>query len=139
MATSPTLNTPLQSRIYSDFNINFSVNPITGDLNRVLGVNSVVQSIMNLVQTNHYEIPFHPEIGGNVRRLLFELCDGVTANLLSKEIQDVLANFEPRATVLDVIVQSNNDQDGYAVTIVFQVTGGIETPIQITTFLARLR
>jgi phage baseplate assembly protein W len=134
-----TLSTPLQTRTYSDFNIDFIPNPMTGDLTKVTGVNSVVQSIMNLVSTNHYERPFHPEIGGNVRKLLFELVDPVTANLLSKEIQDVIANFEPRATVLNVIVQTNNQQDGYNVTIVFTVAGGISTPISIQTFLQRLR
>jgi phage baseplate assembly protein W len=139
MATAPTLSTPLQTRQYSDFNIDFIPNPMTGDLTKVTGINSVVQSIVNLVSTNHYERPFHPEIGGNVRKLLFELVDGVTANLLSSEIKDVLANFEPRAQVLDVIVQTNNTQDGYSVTIVFQVAGGISTPITINTFLQRLR
>lgn len=133
------LSTPLQTRVYSDFNIDFLPNPMTGDLTKVTGVNSIVQSIMNLVSTNHYERPFHPEIGGNVRKLLFELIDPVTANLLSKEIQDVLANFEPRAQILNVIVQTNNAQDGYNVTIVFTVAGGISTPISIQTFLQRLR
>lgn len=112
---------------------------MTGDLTKVTGVNSIVQSIISLISTNHYERPFHPEIGGNVRKLLFELVDAVTANLLSKEIQDVLANFEPRAQVLNVIVQTNNAQDGYSVTIVFTVAGGISTPISIQTFLQRLR
>jgi len=134
-----TLSSFLQTRIYSDFNIAFIANPLTGDLVKVTGVNSIVQSIMNLVQTNHYERPFHPETGGNVRRLLFELVTGVTANLLSREIQNVLANFEPRAQILDVIVQTSNRLDGYQVTIVFQVAGGISTPIQITTFLQRIR
>ena len=133
------LSTPLQTRIYSDFLIDFSINPLTGDLVKVTGVQSIVQSIMNLVQTNHYERLFHPEIGGNVRGLLFELADSVTANLLSQEIQDVLSNFEPRAEVLDVIVQASSQGDGYSVTIVFQVAGGIGTPIQIDTFLSRLR
>jgi len=139
MATAPVLSTPLQTRIYSDFNVDFIPNPMNGDLVKVTGINSVVQSIMSLVQTNHYERPFHPEIGGNVRKLLFEPCDAVTANLLSQEIHDVLANFEPRAQVLDVIVTSNNTQDGFAITIVFQVAGGISTPITINTFLQRLR
>lgn len=139
MATAPTLSTPLQTRQYSDFNIDFIANPMTGDLTKVTGVNSIVQSIISLISTNHYERPFHPEIGGNIRKLLFELVDAVTANLLSKEIKDVIANFEPRAQVLNVIVQTNNAQDGYSVTIVFQVAGGISTPISIQTFLQRLR
>jgi phage baseplate assembly protein W len=133
------LSTPLQTRTYSDFDIDFQAHPITGDLLKVTGVNSVVQSIVNLVSTNHYERPFHPEIGGNVRKLLFELVDGVTANLLSKEIGDVLQNFEPRAEVLNIIVQASTQLDGYQVTIVFSVAGGIQTPIQIQVFLERLR
>jgi phage baseplate assembly protein W len=135
-----TLSTPLQTRIYSDFNINFLANPITGDLVKVTGVNSVVQSIVNLVSTNHYERPFHPEIGGNVRKLLFELADPVTANLIAEEIKDVLNNFEPRATILDVNVQEiTQPLEGYNVSIVFQVSGGITTPISVSVFLERLR
>lgn len=57
------------TRQYSDFDIAFKAHPVTGDLCRKVGVNSVVQSIINLIQTNHYERPFHPEIGGNVRSI----------------------------------------------------------------------
>jgi phage baseplate assembly protein W len=133
------LSTPLQTRIYSDFGIDFISHPVTGDLLKVTGVASVVQAIVNLVQTNHYERPFHPEIGGNVRKLLFDLLDPVTANLISEEIKDVLANYEPRATVLDVIVATDTTLEGYQVTVVFTVTGGISTPIEISVFLERLR
>jgi phage baseplate assembly protein W len=135
-----TLNTPLQTRTYSDIALLFAPNPITGDLTKVTGVNSVVQSIVSLVSTNHYERPFHPEIGGNIRKLLFELADGVTANLIAEEIKDVLNNFEPRATIQAVNVQTvTQPLEGFQVTIVFTVTGGIATPIEITVFLERLR
>jgi phage baseplate assembly protein W len=135
-----TLNTPLQTRTYSDIALSFTPNPITGDLTKVTGVNSVVQSIVSLVSTNHYERPFHPEIGGNIRKLLFELADGVTANLIAEEIKDVLNNFEPRATIQAVNVQTvTQPLEGFQVTIVFTVTGGIATPIEIAVFLERLR
>jgi phage baseplate assembly protein W len=133
------LSTPLQTRIFSDFNIDFIPNPITGDLLKVTGVNSVIQSIANLVQTNHYERPFHPPIGGNVRKLLFDLLSPLTAQLISEEIKDVLANYEPRAVVQDVIVATNAQLNGYNVTIVFTVSGGVSTPISISVFLQRLR
>jgi len=136
---SNNISTPLQTRIYSDFDVDFLPHPVTGDLLKKTGVNAVVQSITNLVLTNHYERPFHPEIGSNVRRLLFDLADSVTAQLISEEIKDTLANFEPRATVLDVIVSTDDTQDGYNVSILFQVSGGIATPIQISVFLERLR
>ena len=81
--------------VYSDFNVNFDVNPVTGDLLKVTGINSVTQSLMNLVQINYYEKPFHPEIGSNIRNLLFEQMDQITSNALSKEIQILIENFEP--------------------------------------------
>jgi len=133
------ISTPLQTRIYSDFDVDFIPHPVTGDLLKKTGVNSVVQSIVNLIQTNHYERPFHPEIGSNVRKLLFDLADPVTANLIAEEIKDTLKNFEPRAQILDVVVQTDTTLDGYNVTIIFQVAGGISTPIEIGVFLERLR
>jgi phage baseplate assembly protein W len=129
---------PVPVPIYSDFDINFVPHPVTGDLLRVTGVNSVVQSVMNLVQLNHYDIGFHPEIGGNVRKLLFELADPTTANLLSEEIKNVITNFEPRAQVTTVDVQSTTNGDGYTVTINFYVLS-IPNQLSISFFLERVR
>ena len=127
-----------QLTVYSDFNINFTAHPITKDLLLLKGVNAVVQSVINLVMTNHYDRPFHPEIGGNVRKLLFELADATTANLLSNEITNVIKNFEKRAQVIDVNVQSDPNNNGYNITIVFTVLSN-PAPITISFFLERLR
>lgn len=128
----------LQTRTYSDFDISFTPNPITGDLNSVTGYNSVVQSVMNLVQLNHYEKPFHPEIGGNVLKLLFEPADNITAGLIANEIKITLANFEPRADVIGVYVETTNNGNGYNVTIEFAILN-LSDPITITFFLERVR
>src|SRR6185312_12306460 len=103
----------------------------------VTGIQAVVQSLMNLVQLNHYEVPFHPEIGGNVRKLLFENVDPITANLLSEEIKNVISNFEPRVQVIAVLVEATED-NGYQVTLQFYVVNNVE-PIQISLFLERIR
>lgn len=123
---------------FKDFNISFKPHPITGDLLMVKGVNAVVQSVINLIMTNHYDRPFHPEIGGNVRRLLFELADPTTASLLSNEITNVVTNFEKRAQIINVNVLSDPDNNGYNVSIVFSVVNNT-TPITIQFFLERLR
>jgi phage baseplate assembly protein W len=128
----------LQTRTYSDFDVSFTPNPITGDVNMVTGYNSVVQAVTNLVQLNHYEKPFHPEIGGNVRKLLFEPADNITAGLLANEIKIVIGNFEPRATVLGVYAETTADGNGYNVTVEFSVLT-VSDPITITFFLERLR
>jgi phage baseplate assembly protein W len=128
----------LNTITYSDFNIGFIPNPISGDLTKVTGQNSVVQSVMDLVQLNHYEKPFHFEIGGNVLKLLFEPVDNITAGLLAKEIEDVITNFEPRANVIGVYVASNVNDDGYNVEVVFSILTFTQA-ITLTTFLRRLR
>lgn len=129
---------PSQLPLYSDFDISFTPHPVTGDVLKVNGMQSVVQSVMNLVQLNHYEVPFHPEIGGNIRKLLFELADPVTANLLSEEIKNLITNFEPRAKVIDVLVESDIDNNGFNVTIMFFVLSNTQ-PLTISFFLTRVR
>jgi phage baseplate assembly protein W len=134
------MSAPIQTQVtpYKDFNINFTPHPITGDLLLIKGVQSVVQSVVNLIMTNHYDRPFHPEIGGNVQRLLFELSDPTTASLLSDEITNVILNFEKRAQIISVNVISDPDNNGYNVTITFSVVSNA-TPITISFFLERLR
>lgn len=127
-----------QSITYSDFNVGFNVNPITGDLLKVTGVNSVTQALMNLVQINYFEKPFHPEIGSNIRRLLFEPMDPVTSTTLANEIENLIQNFEPRVTVNNIIVQSNYDTNGYNIEIEFEILA-INNTFTISTFLQRLR
>ena len=65
-------NEKRSSRVYKDLNLNFSINPVTGDVNTVTDVIAVKRSVRNLLLTNHYDRPFHREIGSNVPHLLFE-------------------------------------------------------------------
>lgn len=133
------LITPSRSpQIYSDVSDTFNAHPVTNDLLLVTGTDSVVQSVMNLVMMNHYDIPFHPEIGGNVTKLLFELADSTTAQLLASEISDVIANFEPRAQIQTLNVQANGILNGFDVTIIFTVSSN-PNPVQVSFFLERLR
>ena len=123
---------------YSDFNITFLPHPQTGDVQMLVGVNSVIQSMMDLCQLNHFDVPFHPEIGGNIRALLFEISDPVTADLLSREITDTINNFEPRVKLIKVSVISDQNGNGYNITITFTVLGSTN-PLSISFFLERLR
>jgi hypothetical protein len=123
---------------YSDFNVNFDINPVTGDLLKIVNTNSVIQSLMNLVQINYYEKPFHPEIGSNVRRLLFEPLDPVTSSVLSKEIKVLVQNFEPRVSINNVIVQADYENNGYYIELDFEILS-VNNTFTVSTFLQRLR
>lgn len=126
------------NQLYSDLQDAFGLHPMTDDVQLVTGASDIVQSVMNLVQLNHYESWFHPEIGGNVYKLLFELADGATAQSISTEITNVLTNFEPRVEVISVDVENDIGANGWDVTITFQIISS-PAPLTINFFLQRIR
>ena len=127
-----------QTRIYKDLDLALIPHPIRKDVNKKTGYNAVIQSVRNLVLLSHYEKPFHPEIGSNIRKMLFEPLDPISATIISREIEDVINNFEPRVDLKNVIVQENIDGNGYDVTVEFFLLN-LEEPIVVDLFLERLR
>lgn len=123
---------------FSDLDLDFFAHPVTGDVVRKRGIDSIARSIRNLISMNFYDKPFHHEIGSNARKLLFENITPMTANLLKDAIIQVIQNFEPRAQLIDVIVESNPDENGYHSRIIFRPINVIE-PQLITIFLERIR
>ena len=126
------------TRIYKDLDLDFGRNTVTNDVNKLTDVEAVKRSVRNLINTNHFERPFHPEIGGNVRALLFENMTPLTALNLQRKIEEVLNNFEPRAKITQILADPDIDRNGYKLEIKFYVIG-VQNPITVETFLERLR
>lgn len=126
------------ARTYKDLDLLFNVHPIKKDINKHTAEMAVINSIKNLILTNHYERPFQPELGSNVSKLLFENLDFVTAASLEREIQQTIANFEPRASVYRVRAIPDYDNNGFTVDMEFLIINRTE-PITITFFLDRVR
>jgi phage baseplate assembly protein W len=101
--------------IYQDFDLNFGIHPVRKDLNTKTDADAVIRALLNLIRTNHYEVPFHPEIGCNIRKMLFENISEFTARDISRFIQETLENFEPRATIQSLVVDPDIDRNGYMV------------------------
>ena len=146
MAT-PTAHTDAQgqndiernSRQYTDLDLFFGRKSVSKDINKVTDVQAVKRSIRNLVLTNHYEKPFHPEIGSGVRGILFEPMSPLTAHILTRKIEDVIENFEPRARLISVRAIPNLDRNEYECTIEFYVVNTPTELVDLTVFLERLR
>ena len=79
-------NSKRATRLYKDIDLDFGRNVVTNDVNKLTDVEAVKRSVRNLIQTNHFERPFHPEICGNVRALLFEPVTPFTALNLQRKI-----------------------------------------------------
>ena len=127
------------AQVFKDFNFNFAKHPVTGDIAKLTNISAVKASVKNLVMTNFYERPFHPEIGSDVRRALFENMTPQVATRLGRNIEDVIVNFEPRAELVSVVVQARIDMNAYQATITFNVVNSETDEQTLNLFLERLR
>ena len=126
------------SRVFKDLDLDFQVNSATKDIQKLTDVEAVKRSVRNLINTNHYERPFHPEIGSNLRAMLFELITPQMTHVISKQIDLLIKNYEPRCRLVQVNSQPVIDRNGYRCSISFYVVNYPE-PVEVETFLERLR
>ena len=126
------------TRLYKDLDLDFGRNLVTNDVNKLTDVEAVKRSVRNLINTSHFERPFHPEIGSNVRAMLFEPMTPLTALNLQRKVQEVSINFEPRIRLVQILARPDYDKNSYDLRIMFYVVGTQE-PVEVQTFLERLR
>ena len=126
-------------RQYKDLDLFFAKTQSSNDVRKVTDIQAVKRSVRNLVLLNHYEKPFHPEIGSGIRDMLFENMSNMTAFILAKKIEDVIENFEPRVKLISVRADPNLDRNEYEVTIEFFVVNTPTELVDLTVFLEVLR
>jgi|TARA_R110002126_G_scaffold159985_1_gene307504 phage baseplate assembly protein W len=126
-------------RTYSDLDLFFGKKTSNSDVSEVVDIQAVKRSVRNLVLMNIYEKPFHPEIASGVRGMLFELMTPLTAVILSKQVEDVITNFEPRVRLISVTSLPDLDRNMYEVSIEFYVVNAPTELVDLTLFLERLR
>ena len=127
---SGTNNSERPTTRYRDLDLFFVSKKETKDVNIITDIIAVKRSVRNLILMNHYEKPFHPEIGSGVRDILFENMSPISSFVLSKKIEDVIENFEPRAQLIGVRVNPNLDKNAYEVTVEFFV---VNAPTEVVT------
>lgn len=126
------------SRTFRDLDLSFNIHPIQKDINTHKNEFAVINAVKNLVLTNHYERPFQPDLGSNIRRLLFENIDSVIAAQIEREIVETILNFEPRVEVSKVTASASPDENRYNIAMEFFIINN-PNPITINFFLERIR
>jgi phage baseplate assembly protein W len=126
-------------RQYSDLDLFFGKKTVGSDVNKVTDVQAVKRSLRNLINLNTFEKPFHPEISGGVRELLFENMNPMTSVVITKKIEDVIENFEPRCRLVSVRALPDYDRNAYNVTIEFYVVNAPTELVDLSVMLERLR
>ena len=124
--------------IYSDFDNQFITNPITKSLNKKTNRDAVKQAVKNLILTDYYERPFEPNIGCNIRGFLFEPFTSHLQEQMKQTILNTIQNHEPRAKVIDVLVEDRIDLNAISLTIAFEILNDSEAVV-LDLLLERVR
>ena len=127
------------TRQYTDLDLFFGRKTSDNDVRQVTDAQAVKRSIRNLVQLNTYEKPFHPEIAGGVREMLFEPMSPLVAQTIARKVEDVINNFEPRARLVSVRTLPDLDRNAYEISVEFYVINTPTEIVDLSIMLERLR
>lgn len=132
------INSNKRTELSSDFLTSFAVSPVGNQLGRVVNERAVVQSLKNIISTDLGERLFQPNIGSDVRRMLFENIAKENLTAVSSYIQTAIQRNEPRVSLINIDVTAYPEENGIAITIYYNLINNPE-PLSFTYILKRVR
>ena len=124
--------------IYSDFKKDLEISPLSLDLTVFKDEDSIKESITNILLTDRGERLMQPNIGGNIRAMLFENITPGVLTLIEDQVRTTLDLHEPRAEIIDVTVTSSDEDNVVRIRIQFYILNN-QQPISVDVFLERTR
>ena len=109
------------SKEFKDISLSFQVNPLNYDLIAIKNETAIARSIRNLVLTQPGERFFNQNLGSKVNRSLFDNIDEISASIIKDEIENTIKNYEPRVSLIDVVVTPNFDDYEFSVTVSYYI------------------
>lgn len=109
----------MKEQIYKDIDLDFSANPLTGDLSKKTGISAIKQSIRNILSYAVYEKPYNVEFDVGLKKLLFENKGSGFIQFLKSRIKIIVSVYEPRVVVNDVSVVPKMDSNELKVTLYY--------------------
>ena len=88
--------------------------------------------------TGRFERPFQPNIGANIKQLLFEPISPLTQHSIELSIKETIQKYEPRVKIISLSVIVSPDENGYNVVLAFAIDQ-ISEVATVDFFLERLR
>lgn len=128
----------MPSVVFRDIDLSFTVHPNTNKLVVSEGDVAVKRALQYLLLTIKGERLFQPELGSNIRRLLFENISPATAMDIESAVSEAITNYEPRVEMIKILVSPDIAQNGYTIQLTYRILNQ-SIPQTVTLFLERLR
>jgi phage baseplate assembly protein W len=124
--------------IYSDFKKDLEISPLSLDLTVFKDEDSIKESITNILLTDRGERLMQPNLGGNIRAMLFENITPGVMTMIEDQVRTTIDLYETRAELIDVLVTSNIDDNVVKIEVQFYIRNN-QQPISVDVFLERTR
>lgn len=106
---------------YSDLPLDFKFHPFSGDINPIVNIDAIKQSIRVLFSLDAYDIPFNPDVKSDMRKFLFEDLNAVTNSSLQKRLEWMIKTYEKRVKLIDIKIKPYETDDGFDITITYKI------------------
>lgn len=83
------------------------------------GVERIVQNVKNILRTRPFEVPFMPQMGVNHK--FIDSLPQMIKSELATHVTEVINIYEPRANVVDVRVESCDENGNYVIAVDLEV------------------
>jgi phage baseplate assembly protein W len=127
-----------KTRTFTDLDAVFASHPTTGDVSVRMDEKAIKFAVKSLILTSNFERPFHSEIGSPIRALLFENFGDSFEIVMREAVANVITNFEPRVSLIDVIVKPSFDNNSVFITVQFKIKNTSQ-PLDVSVTLERTR
>lgn len=107
--------------IYSDIDLSFKAHPLTGDISFKTDRDAVRRSLVQLLQTEKWDLPFDIVVQDGLSQTLFEPMNYLTESLIQSRVKFLIERKEPRAKLLGIDATIDSTENGYTITIRYEV------------------
>jgi len=111
------------SQGFKDISMTFQSNPLNDDLIALKNENAIARSIRNIVFTLPGEKFFNASFGSRITESLFDNIDDITATIIVDEIRESIETYEDRVQLIDVEADPNFENNGFDLTIKYEIIG----------------
>ena len=111
------------SQGFKDISMSFESNPLNEDLIAIKNETAIARSIRNIVFTLPGEKFFNSSFGSRITESLFDNIDDITATIIVDEIRESIESYEDRVQLIDVEADPNFENNGFDVTITYEIIG----------------
>lgn len=105
---------------YIDVDLSFNMTD-NGDIRVITDDESIKNSIIRLSTLELHDIPFNDYINTDLKSLMFENEGQINIATISKYLNWLYTEYEPRIKIIDVDVQYHNDGTGVSIDVLYYI------------------